>query len=398
MSLNNSDTPNIDKKKNLSDYEKTKTDNIAFIKIIVLIVIDVVLHFIFGSFILYICKLSQSNILPTDINCYPYTENKSEIEKIISNIFESNTDPKQSLKIDFDVNEKSNSRFVLLDSLREMKKKPKISSFVMYFIEIFQSVFSVNYSLINGIFNIINNFPEWVSVVIIPFLLPFIFIFLYIVNWLNLCYSWIVNMSWFFKKNTNDSDDKNAKPNWQNKTFADPFDYGFAIFTVIILFMLLMFFSASFFIFFSLFITIWCLLSCISYKSNYNGKLVTGFAIIKDVFKYYKVFIMRMLSVSIILDAFAYLGVSQGIFALIIILLINFNIIPIGIFTPIIPENLSAFIDNYDQAIKYCVVKEQSNKKSVLNYFSGGGSKNITKELKKFNKLLKKNKSLKNKK
>ena len=267
----------------------------------------------------------------------------------------------------------------------------------MYFIEIFQSVFSVNYSLINGIFNIINNFPEWVSVVIIPFLLPFIFIFLYIVNWFNLCYSWIVNMSWFFKTNKNESDDKNAKPNWENITFAEPVNYGFAIFTVIILFMLLMFFSASFFIFFSLFITVWCLLSCISYKSTYNGKAVTGFAIIKDVFKYYKVFIMRMLSVSIIIDAFTYLGVPQGIFALLITLLINFNIIPLGIFKPIIPENLSAFIDNYEQAIKYCVVKEESKKNSLSSIFSGGGNKNIEKELKKFNKLLKKNKSLKNK-
>ena len=45
----------------------------------------IVIYFFLGGLVLYGCKIGQSNILPTDENCYPYTNLKPEIVPKLAN-------------------------------------------------------------------------------------------------------------------------------------------------------------------------------------------------------------------------------------------------------------------------------------------------------------------------
>ena len=51
----------------------------GFIISLIAIIAVILLYFSSGSLILFVCKLAQSNILPTEPNCYPYTDNRPNI-------------------------------------------------------------------------------------------------------------------------------------------------------------------------------------------------------------------------------------------------------------------------------------------------------------------------------
>ena len=67
-----------DDKKDKSMREKIKEYVIAIAYFIVIILV----YFSFSGFTLYLCKLAQSNIMPTDINCFPYENYEPEINPI----------------------------------------------------------------------------------------------------------------------------------------------------------------------------------------------------------------------------------------------------------------------------------------------------------------------------
>ena len=389
MPTSTSDTPNIDEKKNIdseSNTNETTGNIISFVKTVFTLLVIIIIYFSIGSFILFGCKLSQSNILPTEIDCYPYTNTKPKIEKIISNIFETWTDPPQSMKIEFDVDNKTNSKFILLDAMRKLKIDPKASSIINYFIEILQSMTCFNYSCINTILNILNNAPEMVTIFLGPFMIGFFITIICFINFFYFIYLWFSKMSWFFKKNNNKNGDR---ADWKDITFLDPINYGFSIFTIIvfiILFFILFFTGVITFI--PSFIIFWSLFSSLGYKAIMDNKIISVFTITKDVLKYYKVTIMTIFSIFVTILAFTNLGTSQGIFSLLVLLLISFGVISIDIFKKINPENLSA-LTSYEQASKECIYKKEENKGFINRIFGQSGG-SFVKELKKISKKLKK--------
>lgn len=396
MSTSTSDTPNIDeKKKNYSglgsdlESEGMSEKIVSFMKSTFSNLLNILVYFTISSFVLYNCKLAQSNILPTDIDCYPYAESKPIIKKIESNIFETWTSPQQSMKISFDINDDSNSKFVFLDLLLKYKIDPTAGSMTNYLIEIMESLFCFNYSCINVILNLLNNAPEILSVMMGPIITIFIISILTFLNFFYLIYLWFSKMSWFFKQNTNKNVDGQQK--WENITFADP-SIWLSIAKVIgffILFIILSCLGLSTII--PIFIILSCLFSSLGYKAEINNKKISVFTITKDLFKYYKVTIMTIFSILVTKSAFSKLGTNQGIFSIIVLLLINFGVISIGIFKPINPENLSA-LTSYDQATKKCS-KTQTSK--IMSSFFGGqnsmsqnGGKKFNEKLKKISKML----------
>ena len=59
-------------------------------------------YFSISSYVLYACKIAQANILPTNVNCYPYTDQSSKPTKIDTNIFKTLfSDPQLSIKLSF---------------------------------------------------------------------------------------------------------------------------------------------------------------------------------------------------------------------------------------------------------------------------------------------------------
>jgi hypothetical protein len=91
----------------------------------------------------------------------------------------------------------------------------------------------------------------------------------------------------------------------------------------------------------------------LAYTGEIDGKKVSVFTILQEMFKHYKVTMTIIFSVIIVLSAFSHLGVLPGVFSILTVLLIYFNFIPINVFEPIKATNLSP-LSSFEQASKNC--------------------------------------------
>lgn len=381
-----SDTSTIDEKKeqssslNNGDY----ISNIgSFLSSVIVMFISITVYYTGSALILYACKLAQSNILPTDVHCAPYTDLNPNIQPIKTNIFATGGDEAQSMKLSFPYNE-YNSKNYILDMFREYKNESKSHFLTNYLISIIETIMQFNYSSFNKILNMLNGLPEIVLIIFGPVIIAFISTFLFIADHLYLIYLWFAQMSWFFKINTNDSG--TGKPKWEDVTFMSPFNYGCAV-GLVILFFILFFFSLPVISILAGLTMSWCMFACITYKAEMGGKIISALPIIKDTFKYYKTLIMSILSFFVVVSAFSKLGTIPGIFSILVLALMYFGIISIDLFNPSNKENLSPIVSD-NQAKKTCNFKEPIKEKQgfLSSIFIGGG--NITKEIKQIGKKL----------
>lgn len=381
-----SDTSAIDDKKeetNSSDKGDFASNIGGFISSVVVLFLAIIIYYTESGVLLYVCKLAQSNILPTDSHCSPYTDTNPNIQPIKANIFPTNG---ESMKISFPYNE-YNSKNYILDMFREYKNEPNSNFFMNYIISMIETIIQFNYSAFNKILDMLNGLPEILIVVFGPIIIAFITTLLFIVNHIYLIYLWFANMGWFFKTNTNDTSTGN--PKWEQVTLTSPFNYSCAI-GLVILFVILFFFSLPVISIFASIALSWCIFSGITYQAEMFGKDINVLTIIQDVFKYYKTVIVGITSFFIIVNAFSKLGTIPGIFSIISLALIYFGIISIDLFNPIHQDNLSGLVSN-NQAKKTCNYKEPAKDKhgflyNILGLGQKGGS--ITKELKDIGKKL----------
>lgn len=384
MSTDN-DTSTIERVKNENEGKSTSDKSIGekikdfFISILSIIVI-LISYYIIGGFVLYSCKIGQSNILPTEINCMPYKGNEPNIQPIQTNIFLNNTDPQLSEKLSFPY-DKYNSKNSLIDILRKYKGSTTSNKFINYFISIIENFICFNYSTLNFYFNFMNSMPETLIILLGPIITIFYITFVFIFDHLYLIYLWFSQMFWLFKKNISKNTDD--QPKWADITFIEPAEYGISILLVILfLFLFWIYFLGIPFI--SFFLLTWSIFSILAFKGVLNGKQVNVLDIVKEMFKHYKVTITSVLSFFIILASFSNLGTIPGLFCLLTVFLIYFGILSINIYKPINDENLSKLV-SYDQAKKICKTKidTYSNILQKLNvpFLSGGGSKKLLNEI-----------------
>ena len=399
--MSSSDTQAIDDKKNSTTSESTNmVKNIGnFFVSVLAVVVFIIAYFLIGTLVLYSCKVGQTNILPTDNKCFPYTDNALEIESIQTNIFTTVfSDPQLSLKLKIPY-DKDNSKNMFLDILRKYKHEP-FSYFLMnYFISIIESLMSMNFTSSNLILNGFNMLPEPLIILLGPIAIPTIATLIIILNTFYGMYLWFAKMSWFFKKNVNEN--KGHRPIWEDISLFEPFNYFCAI-SLVILFCILFFVvgiaSSPVLPMISM---VWCVITCLGYKGVMNEKNITILSVLSDVFKYYKVPLMSIVSTFVILSAFATLGPVQGLFSMFVIALIYWGIISINIFKPIKEDNLTPLVSNI-QAKKKCEVPDSYNPKNkkhgFLYYFVNlffplhshdqSGGKNLAKELKSIGKKI----------
>jgi hypothetical protein len=379
----------IDERKKKQD--KTEDTNFAvsilnFFVFIIFLFLELIMYFGMNGLLLYFCKLGQSNILPTDQNCFPYTDNKPNIEEKKCNIFPNTIlNPEYSMKINFPHDEYNLSN-KFLDMFREYKNQPDSNFLNNYYISILESVFFFNYEGFNQIFNILNQLPELIIVLFGILIFAFISFWLLIINNFYIAYLWFYNMSWFFKKNNNDGI---GKPKWEDVSLIS-LDFVKA-FWLCCFFIFLFFISAGFFPIITIAVFLYCLFSSFSYHFLLNDKKSTLFTIVQNVFKYYKITIMTLFSVLFVTFAFKNLGTMPGVFSLITLGLVYFGLLGITLFKPIDVINLSPIV-GYEQAKKTCSKIQKPIPKK--NFFLGlfGGGKNITTQLKELNKKINKTK------
>jgi len=345
-----------------------------------IIICVLVIYYIFGGLVLWCCKLAQSNILPTDIESFPYTESQPNIQPISTNIFTTYSDPPTSMKLNIPY-DKNNSKNIIIDILRNYKNEPFSSSTGNFFVSIIEGLLSFNYSSLNLFFNLLNYLPEPLILVIGPIVTTIFTTIIFLLDHFYLLYLWFVNMGWFFKQNENT--EANHKPVWREVTLLDPVNYGGSI-VMIILFLCLFWGLLATLPFLPLFTVCWTLLSTLLYKGSLNQKPIGPGGVVKDVFKYYKVLIMSVFSFFIVTSAFANLGSMPGLFCLLTLFLIIFGVITIDTFHSTPETNLTALVSN-DQAKKTRSSNNSDKSKHGLLYellFHQNGGKQMIKEIK----------------
>jgi hypothetical protein len=340
---------------------------------LILIILFIIIYFAFGVYTLYICKISQSNILPTSADCFPFSDAKPQVTPIQTNIFKSDD---KSIKLSFPYEE--NSDFAFLKILREYKNSYDSNNILNYFISIIETLISFDFNLINITFNTLNGLPEGLLVFFGPFILGIVSFILLLCNCFYGLFLWFFNMSWLFKKNTNI--EKGKKPVWEDVTLLQPINYGISIFLVI-LFSIILLFGCLFFIGIDHLITLFCL----NVMFTYTGIMVNkpnGFStVFTEALKVYKISLMVIVSILVVSSAFSYLGIPGVISSLLVLGLIIFGVIKIDIFKSITDTNMTPFTVTRETQAKKEMCKMVDN--SVKRNQTGG---ELVKDLKKLSK------------
>ena len=189
------------------------------INFLVNLIIHIIYVFVFclwGTSILYTCKLAQSNILPTDRKYKPYqnddaikypeyNNNKTDI-----NIFntENNNEP-ISMKISFPYDE-PNQKNLFINFFPVKNEKKTVKNYVFLVI---QQLIEFNYSFINNYHNILNeNFSETIIMLLGPFLAIFINLFLFSFSNLYLVYLMCSEYSYFMEQISCDNQVESEEP------------------------------------------------------------------------------------------------------------------------------------------------------------------------------------------
>jgi hypothetical protein len=389
--MSDTDTNTIDEKKEQNNSSGSSNNNAinmlqSFLTSLIYVILFILFYFSSSSLLLFICKLAQTNVLPTDANCAPYTDNKPNISKIKTNIFTTNTDPEMSMKLEIPYEENSfNTKYKIIQLFKRYKEQPSSNFLANYFISIIENLMQFDYSAINTSMNLFNGLPEYLIVGIGPILAFFLFSISILINGLYFIYLWFANMYWFFKKNKNDTGVNN--PKWEDVTIGTPVDYGLAI-ACVILFAIVFFMAFPILSFIPFLILCFCICSCLMYKGLLNGKNITSFTLIKEVLKYYKLTIVSLISFFVVVFAFSKLGVYAGMASVMVVLLIYYGMIGMNIFKAIPETHLSPIVSNEQATKSFCpTVGEKKEKHGFLyNLLLGQKGGNITKELKKINK------------
>ena len=387
------DTSAIDEKKTENEGGSTDKDpNYGKFLLSLLIIVFVLIYFSFSSFILYACKIAQSNVLPTDANCYPYTDNKPEIKPIETNIFKTffNINSKGeisdplSMKLNIPYNDK-NTKNSILDIIRQYKNSASTYFLINYFISIFEKLVSSDFTIFNYLFNGLNKLPEIIIVLIGPIILSFILPLVIIFNCFYGIYLWFSNMSWFFKKNMSEG---TGAPKWEDVSFLEPINYGCAI-GLVILFTILLFVVAPY-VWFGVVSMIFVLLTIVSYTGSMNNKNIGIFDIVLELLKFYKVSVVTIICLFVISSAFTTLGVTSGFMGIIVLFLIWYGLISINLFNKTNSINLTPLVSDEQASKSGCssITSEKKEKHGLLYnlIFGGQTGGSITKDLKKLNK------------
>lgn len=395
MNINNNtnqDYSSIDKKKKEQKKSIFKNVNSLWSTIILILIslAAIICYFCLSSAILFSCKVGQSNIIPTNMNCFPFTENKPNIQEIYTNIFITNTDPQESVKLQFPYND-NNSKNFILDSLRKYKNSPKSVFILNYLISILEGLINYNNNALNLFLNMLNKLPEILIVLFGPILYMIYLIFVQIFGFFVSIYYYFSSMSWFFKMNTNTNN--NSKAKWENTSILDPIRYGLSIFLVFvffIIFWILLFTCFPILPIITLYISVF---SILGYVGKINEKNMNIINVTKEFFKFYKFTVSSIIAITIILITFSLMGIEGGLISLLVVFLIYFGIIPLGIFKSISPENLTK-VTSFEQAKKDCNASGNNNNNLLSNIpiignlISPQKGGNFSKELKKLSKKL----------
>lgn len=203
-------------------------DNIPELVIkIVVVAIIIVVYAVIGGSLLYLCKTSHANMLPTDINCSPYTENTPENKNTIINVFIStieNQEKSMNLKFNWD----NNGDNTVLNFIRNYTNTSGSYLIIIYLFSIVSQLHQYFYSIIDFVGKKMSALPDLLVVGLAPIAFLMAIMFMYFTGNIYFMLQWFYQMKWFFKKDDNCK--KSGKAIWQDiNMFTNPVSFYTAV-------------------------------------------------------------------------------------------------------------------------------------------------------------------------
>jgi glycosyltransferase involved in cell wall biosynthesis len=365
----------IEEKKKITSGESNLTKIQSFFANIGLDLLHLTIIVFTGSIMLYNCKVAQSNIMPTELDCSPFKgeilPNLQEIP-INMNVVKTADDIK-SAKIVFPTEENMNTiknGILGIDWIRRLLEPevktpansnideiPKPSILLAYFLFILQNLIQMNNVVVNKVYETINkNCSESVIVFIMPYIVFFILLGMIIFNTI---YSWWLWFSkaevFFYKGKYTPADSNKLKFQWQ-KPGKDQSIIWLCI-TLVLLFWAFLFLGSWLIlpclVIFSAFISLLTPFFMTAKKSGDEKSKYNFFNALKDVVKYKMSVIMYIISFFVITEAYKTQGVVEALFAIFACIFIYFfypeTYKPIGDM-----NKLTSTLVDYTQATKTC--------------------------------------------
>jgi hypothetical protein len=353
MSTTTSDTEAIDDKKDTTPTTNPLSGTFMatmFSKLLLLGIIVVT-----GTCMVYTCRVAQSNILPTDLNCYPYTNMMPIIEDIPINIDVVKTSEGIfSTQIKFPFSENMESlKFGLFGYLKNMIESKDAGNFQLYAATTIQQLLATNLAIINWIFNLYNSyFTESMIIFIVPFLLIFINFFTGIVNSFYLMFLWFYNLPLLFSVPTRTA---TGSTSWNKGDMWSINNWWRSLFWIFIF--VLLFFILGIGLIIPILagsITLYSILSPLfmtARKVDDPEKKYTIMDAFMNIIEYKMRVIMFIVSYFVISDAYSSYGSYSALVAIIACLLLYFFT---DIYKQYIPETKTPWTNNFKQAAKSC--------------------------------------------
>uniref|UniRef100_A0A6C0IEP8 Uncharacterized protein n=1 Tax=viral metagenome TaxID=1070528 RepID=A0A6C0IEP8_9ZZZZ len=336
-----SDSSAIDDKKtnNISGINVNSKTLKQYIQAIIPSIIKAFIYFLLGSILLYATLSAQAGLFPTNIEYYPYTEKIPNLQKVVSNIYET-ADGEYSQKIFFDYNSNRTGNSIL-DLLRSLDKKDSgvLSMFVK---NIMQNIIRLNYGTFSEMCNTIKEFEinDFYIVLFGPILMIlFIFVFVMFVNPIYFVYLWFTNLGLFIQKDIHD-------PSSEYYGLEESGYWGGVglIILFIFLFMMLFGFLGLFVSVVAIFIVIF---SAFRFKCNLNGKDGVGFGtIFKNNMSYYKDVLAILISFVLVTNANVTFGPNAAAIIVVVLIAIYFGVISIDFYKSSELDKLSKSLPN----------------------------------------------------
>ena len=302
---------------------------------------------IISFYLIYSCKLAHANILPTDKNCYPYTNQEPKIVYNPINIFTNFpfSQPRVSMKIKF-TDYKSPFVDSLMTNFRDIKADQQSGFIINFAVAVIESTFVTTYGCYNTILSFLNSLPEFLLLIFgkeITTLVVIIGIFVSIVSFI---FYWFSNIHWMFKKNTSiiiDTDGevyyKCGTPQWSSVRWKSPdpkmpgkSEWISVLLGVGCVLICLLVFNIALGLlpFIAIAFNLFIIFSFFSYPIELgNTEDDLSFSTLPNLFSYFfkynKLIIMILFSYNLVKNAYNILGTTAAGVCLVIVLIIYFS-------------------------------------------------------------------------
>ena len=384
-----SDTAAIDDKKETTTPTDPISESKTFFGALISQLFHLFIILIAGGAMLWSARISQTNLMPTDISCEPYIPAKTDIKVVPINIDIVKTSGAngksevQSTKLEFPIEDNMNIiKFGILglNSIRDWTDGPNSSPYTLYLGTIWQKMAANYSSMMNGFYNLLNqNCSESVIIFIMPYFITLVLIGVGCINGFYGMFLWFTQLYLLFSKQIDcfkepmvesngtpvTRDDGNpvfiTRKVWEYKKGAMWGEWWMAFFYIFLAFIfsgigsVIVFYFLVRSAFSALFLP---LMMVAKVKDSASDESYSFSSVLMNIMKYKMSVIMYIISFLVIGDAYSALG-GGGVLVAILACIFIYIFYPTiyQSYTPSDPTSTNS-LSSYSQAHKFCTKKE----------------------------------------